>query len=146
MKTSKLYLILFAIGLTFNYSCNEVSKEEQEFDALMQNVIDVHDEVMPKMGTLSSLIKELEPKIDTTTTGQSYAKAQQDLKNSYDFMMEWMSDFSTKFPHGEENKVDDIEKFTAKKKLLQEEKIEVTKLKDQINSSIDAAKQLLEKS
>ncbi|WP_299261541.1 hypothetical protein [uncultured Aquimarina sp.] len=146
MKTNRLYYLLFILGLILNVSCNQLSKEEQEFDALMQNVIDVHDEVMPQMGTMSSLIKDLEPKIDTTATGKSYANAQKDLKDSYDFMMDWMSDFSTKFPHGEENTTKDIEKFTAKMKMLQEEEIEVNKLKDQINSSINNAKKLLEKS
>ncbi|WP_299443287.1 hypothetical protein [uncultured Aquimarina sp.] len=146
MKTNKLYFFLIITGLLFHVSCNQLSKEEQEFDGLMQKVIDVHDEVMPKMGTMSSLIKDLEPKIDTTEVGKSHAKAQKNLKDSYDFMMDWMNDFSTKFPHGEENTAEDIEKFTAKMKMLQEEEIEVNKLKDQINSSIDNAKKLLEKS
>ncbi|WP_298549050.1 hypothetical protein [uncultured Aquimarina sp.] len=146
MKTKRLYCFLFTLGLIFNVACNQLSKEEQEFDALMQKVIDVHDEVMPKMGTMSSLIKDLEPKIDTTATGKSYATAQKDLKDSYDFMMDWMGDFSNKFPHGEENTTKDIEKFTAKMKMLQEEELEVKKLRDQINSSINNAKKLLEKS
>jgi len=138
--------VLTIIASLLIFSCNQLSKEEQEFDALMQKVIDVHDEVMPKMGTMSSLIKDLESKIDTTAVGQSHAKAQKELKDSYDFMMDWMEDFTSKFPHGEENKADDMEKFTAKMKTLQEEEIEVNKLKDQINSSIDNAKKLLEKS
>ncbi|WP_378172742.1 hypothetical protein [Aquimarina sp. SS2-1] len=146
MKTNKLYYFLFIIGIIFTVSCNQLSKEEQEFDTLMQQVIDVHDEVMPKMGTMSSLIKDLEPKIDTTTTGKSYAKAQKDLKDSYDFMMDWMSDFSNKFPHGEEITTDDLEKFTSKMKMLKEEEVEVNKLRDQINSSIDNAKKILKKS
>ncbi|MFD2562661.1 hypothetical protein [Aquimarina rubra] len=146
MKPIKLYFFLLITGFLFNFSCNQLSKEEQEFDTLMQQVIDVHDEVMPKMGTMSSLIKDLEPKIDTTSTGKSYAKAQKDLKDSYDFMMDWMSDFSNKFPHGEEITTDDLEKFTAKMKMLKEEEVEVNKLRDQINSSIDNAKKLLEKS
>lgn len=145
MKTTKLYFFLVIAGFLFNISCNQLSKEEQEFDTLMQKIIDVHDEVMPKMGTMSSLIKDLEPKIDTTAIGKSHANAQKNLKDSYDFMMDWMGDFSTKFPHGEENNVEDVEKFTKKMKMLQEEETEVNKLKDQINSSIDTAKKLLEK-
>ncbi|MHA7060156.1 hypothetical protein ACWGOQ_0023215 [Aquimarina sp. M1] len=146
MKTNILYIFMLIGGLLFNFSCNQLSKEEKEFDALMQKVIDVHDEVMPKMGTMSSLIKDLEPKIDTTATGKTYKEAQKDLKDSYDFMMDWMSDFSNKFPHGEENTADDLEKFNNKMKMLQEEEEEVNKLRDQINSSIDTAKKLLEKS
>jgi len=146
MKTNTLYITFAIIGLLFSVSCNQLSKEEQEFDAMMQRVIDVHDEVMPKMGTMSSLIKDLESKIDTTATGKSYEKAQKELKDSYDFMMDWMSDFSNKFPHGEENTAEDMTKFMEKMKVLQEEEIEVNQLKDQINSSIDTAKKLLKKS
>jgi enamine deaminase RidA (YjgF/YER057c/UK114 family) len=112
----------------------------------MKKVIDVHDEVMPKMGEMSNLIKELESKIDTTVQGKSYAKAQQDVKDAYDFMMTWMSDFSDKFPHEEEGGKADSEKISSQMKLLREEEIKVHSLKDQINSSITNAKQLLEKS
>ncbi|KAA1244380.1 hypothetical protein [Aquimarina sp. RZ0] len=140
MKQCIISLILLIV------SCNQLSKEEQEFDDLMQKVIDVHDEVMPKMGEMSSLIKNLEAKIDTTSTGQTYANAQKKLKDSYDFMMNWMSDFSNKFPHNENVTPEDEEEFNLKLEILREEKIEVNKLRDQINASIDNAKKLLEKS
>ncbi|MDH7448328.1 hypothetical protein [Aquimarina sp. 2201CG14-23] len=146
MKNSNIHYILCILGLLVFFSCNQLSKEEQEFDTLMQKIIDVHDEVMPKMGQMSTLIKELESKIDTTSQGKNYAKAQKDLKDSYDFMMDWMSDFSTKFPYGEENTADDKEKFNTKMKMLEQEEIEVNKLRDQINSSIDQADKLLDQS
>ncbi|WP_159090948.1 hypothetical protein [Aquimarina aquimarini] len=144
MKLSFLYSALLALLICV--SCNQLSKEEQEFDVLMQKVIDVHDEVMPKMGEMSSLIKDLESKIDTTAQGQSYAKAQKDVKDAYDFMMTWMSDFSDQFPHEEESSKTDPEKLSSQMKLLKEEEVKVTKLKEQINSSIENAKQLLQKS
>lgn len=144
MKLSFLYATSLLL-LVFT-SCNQLSKEEQEFDVLMQKVIDVHDEVMPKMGEMSSLIKDLETKIDTTAQGKSYAKAQQEVKDAYDFMMTWMSDFSDKFPHEEEGSKTDPKKVSSQMKLLKEEEIKVNSLKDQINSSIKNAKQLLEKS
>lgn len=124
-------------------SCNSLSKEEQAFDSKMQEIIDVHDEVMPKMGEMSALIKNLESKIDSTTATKSYQKAQQDLKDGYDFMMEWMSDFSQKFPHDEKNKKFSKEELTAKMKMLEEEEAEVKKLKDHITSSIQNAKSVL---
>ncbi len=142
MKSPFLYSTLALILLFI--SCNQLSKEEQEFDALMQKVIDVHDEVMPKMGEMSTLIKELESKIDTTASGKSHAKAQENLKDSYDFMMQWMGDFSEKFPHTEEKL--SSEKMNTQMKLLKEEEVKVNKLRDQINASIDDAKRLLEKS
>lgn len=138
-------LILYTTLSLLFISCNKLSKEEQEFDTLMQEVIDVHDEVMPKMSEISSLIGELESKIDTTVTGQAYAAAQSELKESHDFMMEWMSDFSDKFPHGEEVKNEDKEKFAAKMKMLKEEQIEVNLMRDQVNTSLANAKAILKK-
>ncbi|AXT60358.1 hypothetical protein D1816_08340 [Aquimarina sp. AD10] len=141
MKLPIIYTLVSAVILLT--SCNQLSKEEQEFDAIMENVIIVHDEVMPKMTELSSLIKNLDPKIDTTAVGKSHAKAQQDLKDSYDFMMEWMRDFSEKFPHTEEKL--SPEKMASQMNLLKKEEIEVKQLRDQINTSIANAKSLLEK-
>ena len=125
-------------------SCNQLSKEEQEFDALMQQVIDVHDEVMPKMGEMGSLINELGTKIDTTAQGKTYAKAQQDVKDAYDFMMTWMSDFSETFPHDQENSKMSKDEVLSQLKLLQEEEVKVNRLRDQINTSIENAKKLLQ--
>ncbi len=144
MKIPFIYSILTLLAIFT--SCNQLSKEEQEFDILMQKVIDVHDEVMPKMGEMSGIIKELETKIDTTAQGQSYAKAQQDVKDAYDFMMSWMSEFSDTFPHQEEDQKVDAEKMSLQIKLLQKEEVKVNKLKDQINASIENAKQILKKS
>ncbi len=145
MKKNKICSLLLLLGVFTLFSCNQISKEEQEFDTLMKKIIDVHDEVMPKMGEMSSLIKDLDSKIDTSTIGKSYAKAQNDLKKSYDYMMDWMSDFSTKFPHGEKVKSDDINEFTKKMEILKQEEINVNRLRDQINTSIDNAKKLTTK-
>ncbi|GGX31488.1 hypothetical protein [Aquimarina muelleri] len=142
MKLSFLYTSLLLLFI----SCNQLSKEEQEFDLLMQNVIDVHDEVMPKMGEMSSLIKELEAKIDTTSQGQSYAKAQQDIKDAYDYMMTWMSNFSDTFPPTDKDVTIASDEMAKQVKLLKEEEIKVNTLRDKINSSIKKAKDLLQKS
>ncbi len=142
----KLSFIFSALMLMLLFtSCNLLSGEEKEFDTLMQKVIDVHDEVMPKMGEVSTLIKRIDPKVDTTAIGKPYAKAQQDLKDSYDFMMKWMSDFSDTFPYAEDRKADSKE-LSKQMELLKQEEVKVNQLKDHINSSIKNAKKLLEKS
>ncbi|MFC5046282.1 hypothetical protein ACFSTE_04075 [Aquimarina hainanensis] len=150
-------IICICLTTLFFISCNKEtqSKEEKEFDALMKQVIDIHDEVMPRMGEISSLIKELKPKIDTTAQGKVYEKSQLELKKSYDHMMRWMSDFGRKFSSGhghdhgdghdeathEEEKFD----YVAKLALLKKEKVAVGELRDEINSSIENAKKLLGK-
>ncbi|TYP72806.1 hypothetical protein [Aquimarina intermedia] len=140
-KLSNLVFILTALLLT--YSCDSLSKEEEAFDKKMQEIIDVHDEVMPKMGEMSALIKNLESKIDTTNATRNYKQAQQNLKDGYDFMMEWMSDFSQKFPHDDKNKELSNEELNVKMKILEQEEVEVKELRDQINSSIQNAKSVL---
>ena len=136
-----LFTLLAAI---FFLSCNSTSEKEEKFDNLMQEVIDVHDEVMPKMTDISQLIAELEKKTDTTQAA-AYQEAQDDLEASYDFMMDWMGDFSNKFPHDEEVTEKDETTFANKLKMLEEEKVEVTLLKEQINTSIANARALLNK-
>lgn len=142
MKKVFLLLLIISANITL-FSCNEQPKEEKEFDAIMTKIIGVHDELMPKMGEMSSLIKNLEVKIDTTSTGKNYVAAQKDLKEAYDFMMEWMEDFSKKFPHNEQVTADNKDVFDSKMKLLKEEEIEVNQLKDKINTSIKNGKKLL---
>ncbi|MCK8522841.1 hypothetical protein M0D21_14785 [Aquimarina sp. D1M17] len=143
MKLHIFYTLILSILII---SCNQLSKEEQEFDVLMQEVIDVHDEVMPKMGEMGTLINELGAKIDTTAQGKTYANAQQDVKDAYDYMMTWMSDFSSTFPHSEKDKKLSKEEVLSQMKLLEKEEVKVKKLRDQINTSIKNAKELLEKS
>ena len=140
-----LYTIIVSLVLVlYLTSCgNQLSKAEQEFDATMQNVIDAHDEVMPKMGNINSLIQQLESKIDTTTTGQAHQKVQKDLKDAYDFMMNWMEDFSEKFPYEEKDKKFTPEELAKKLRVLKEEEIEVQEMRDQINTSILKAENLL---
>lgn len=141
-----LKIITLIGGLIF-FSCKETSKKEKEFDKIMQEVMYAHDEVMPKMTEMSTLINDLESKKDSTTVGQKFAKAQEDLKNAHDFMMEWMQDFSDKFPHQgtklTDNTPEEIEKQLS---MLKEEEKEVKQMRDAVNNSIKNAKELLGKS
>ena len=138
----KISYILFALIVIV--SCNTSSEKEKRFDQLMTEVIEIHDEVMPKMSDISQLISELKKKADTTQTGKAYQEAQSELEESYDFMMTWMSDFSNKFPHNEEVTDQNESEFDAKLRTLEEEKVEVTLLRDQINTSITNARALLQ--
>ena len=136
----KIIIVFTAIlALTF-ISCKQEKKEEST-PTQMQEVMAVHDEVMPKMSTINSLIKKLEVKIDTTETGIKYEKAMQDLQAANKTMMDWMVGFGEKFDS------DEIMKGKAltdeKKKWLDEEEIKVNAMKEQINSSIKNAEILL---
>ena len=69
--------------------------------------------------------------------------SQKDLKDAYDFMMNWMSDFSEKFPYEEKDKKFTPEELAKKLRVLKEEEIEVQEMRDQINASIVKAENLL---
>ncbi len=135
-KISFLFTILL---FTFSFSCKEKKKEATQMD----NVMAIHDEVMPKMGTINTLAKKLVVEInkDTTDTSVSYKKAKKDLENAHKSMMDWMTNFSTRFNTAEV--LDNKALSPEKQEWLNEEEDKVKELRDQINSSIENAEKLL---
>lgn len=138
MKNAILILTLVALFLT---ACKEV-KEDPELTQ-MEQVIAIHDEVMPKMSTISKLVSELKPKVDSTEMGIEYAAAMKDLQDSHKSMMDWMQGFGGRFDF------DEIQNNKAlseeKQAWLDEEEEKVKALKEQINTSIAKANRLLGK-
>ncbi|MEZ4809575.1 MAG: hypothetical protein R2819_04380 [Allomuricauda sp.] len=133
-------LSFLVLSLTL-FSCKETKKDD--FPSKMEQVMAVHDEVMPKMGTLGKLVGELKSKVDTTEIGQQYETAMKDLQDAHASMMEWMGNFGNRFDS------DEILNGKAlseqKQQWLDEEEEKVKALRDQINTSIENAKALLEK-
>lgn len=109
----------------------------------MEKVMAIHDEVMPKMGTISKLVAELKPKVDSTEMGMEYERAMKDLQASHQSMMDWMRGFGDRFDS------DEILKGKAlteqKQKWLDEEEEKVKALREEINSSIERAEAVLKK-
>src|SRR5690606_22846800 len=77
----------------------------------MEEVMAVHDNLMPKMSDISSLMSELETKIDSSQSSTQYQKAINDLEASHKAMMDWMKDFGAKF---------DVDEILKGKPLTQE--------------------------
>ena len=130
----KKHILLFAtllLTITF-YSCKENPKSDTPTQ--MQEVMAVHDEVMPKMGTIGKLISQLDAKIKETDSTDVLVKARQDLRDGNKAMMDWMMNFGNRFD------TDEIMKGKAlteeKQKWLDEEEIKVKALRDQMNTSI----------
>ena len=123
-------------------SCKNVT-EKKEKPTQMEQVMLVHDEVMPKMGKLSKLVAELKAKVDTTETGMQYEAAMRDLQSANKSMMDWMRGFGDRFDSDE---ILNGKELTAQKQeWLNEEEQKVNALKEKINSSIEKAEGLLEK-
>ncbi len=135
----KVILLLVLVCIS---SCKQ-EKKGSEVPTQMEEVMIIHDEVMPKMGKLSKLVSELKEKIDTTATGKEYAAAMKDLKDSNKSMMDWMMGFSDRFNPDEI--LEGKELSLEKKEWLNEEEVKVKALKEQINSSIEKAEALLDK-
>jgi len=136
MKRILLLLVVVLVTLT----CKEAQKETQE-PTRMERVIAVHDEVMPKMGTIGKLISELESKVDSTSVGKQYEVAIDDLEDGYNMMMDWMKGFGDRFDSDEIMEGKALTK--EKEALLIEEEEKVNIMKDKINSSIANAQALL---
>lgn len=138
----KNYVYLTILLLTLSFSCKEKEKEV-EGPSQMEQVMAIHDEVMPKMSTLGKLVGELNTKIDTTETGLKYEAAMKDLQAAHNSMMDWMKGFGDRFDS------DEILNGKAlsdeKQKWLDLEEVKVKDLKEQINSSIANAEALLGK-
>ncbi len=134
--------IILALGLFLISSCKEKGKTP-ESNTQMEEVMAIHDEVMPKMGTLGKLVGELKPRVDSTETGLAYQKAMTDLQDAHKAMMDWMRDFGNRF--NSEEILEGKALSAEKQQWLDEEEEEVKALKEQINGSIARAEALLNK-
>ena len=84
-------------------SCEEKKKEAQ--DVLYDQVMEVHDEIMPKMGDIMKYKKQLKSKVDALAenaemNSEKISELQQaiaELDNSHEEMMAWMREFNPDF-------------------------------------------------
>ena len=76
----KVFSILICTVLFLSFSCKE-EKKAPEGSSQMEEVMAIHDEVMPKMGTIGKLVGDLKAKVDTTEMGQKYEVAMKDLQD-----------------------------------------------------------------
>ena len=134
MRIFKLTFYVLCLSLLMT-SCKKEHKSTQ-----MQNVVAIHDELMPKMSTIGSLINQLNNSSDSLQNKEA-VKA---LKSSHNAMMMWMHDFGKDFNTDEVMRGKTLSE--EKKKLLDIQEEKVSALKVQIDSSIENAKVVLNKS
>ncbi|MDF4203557.1 hypothetical protein PXD56_11350 [Maribacter sp. SA7] len=135
-----LYTITIATLLTF-IACKETKKTEEP--SKMEHVMSIHDEVMPKMGTLGKLVGQLKPMADSLGAESVEAKAMKDLQEANRSMMDWMQGFGDRFDADEI--MNGKELSDEKKEWLNEEEEKVQQVKENINSSIERAEEILSK-
>ncbi|WP_372945562.1 hypothetical protein [Muriicola sp.] len=135
MKPTILILSFFLI-----FSCKTENKKPDQ-PTKMQEVIAIHDEVMPKMSDISKLVAELKPMADSTEAGMKYMTAMKDLQAAHRSMMDWMQGFGSRFDSDEI--LNGKELSEEKRTWLLEEEQKVIQLREDINGSIERAETLL---
>jgi len=134
-----LGLVMIAI---FTFACGG------GFDAKVEEgkILDVHDEVMPKLGEVMSLKRKVLAKATEIEADNPDAESLDDLRNlageldaAREGMMKWMNDWAK----GKEDHVNRTSSEEEQKAFFAAEMALVTKVKEDINSSIAAAKEIL---
>lgn len=136
--------ILF-LGLIISISCNKSSHHEEHEQAetpnpnqaLYEEVMAVHDDVMPKADEIYQLKKELQDKIAKTPDLVADKKKQLDqiiaeLDSADHSMMDWMHKF---------NPLPDSANQETAREYLENEMEKIKKVRELINGSIQKAKE-----
>ncbi|MBI1770318.1 MAG: hypothetical protein HYR67_18260 [Bacteroidetes bacterium] len=146
----KISTKIMFLGLLITISCNKSGShehhEEEEVvnnpnQALYEEVMAVHDEVMPKTEEIYRLKKELQDKIAKTPNLIADKKKQLDqiiaeLDSADHSMMDWMHKF---------NPLPDSVNQEAAREYLENEMERIKKVRELINGSIQKAKEEIEK-
>jgi len=135
----RVFLILLISTLTLVSCKTERSKKDVKFTQ-MENVIAIHDEVMPKMSTINTLVSKLKI-VPDSLQNETHRSAISELETSHNSMMDWMKVFSTRFNSDEVLRGKELSE--EKQQWLDEEEVKVNVLKKQINESIKRAELLL---
>lgn len=129
----KNFLISFII-ITF-FSC---SSQKTEQENLHENIIAIHNEVMPKMETIAELSKklkekevQLEGKAENKEDLASIKKSINNLNDASKGMMNWMHGYNSQY---------DTLPIEISIKYLKEEKLKIEKVKAEMNKAIGEAK------
>jgi len=138
--------LVFCLGVVL--ACNtEADKLSEEFNAKMDIAIEAHDDVMPKMSKIGTLINELEGEIDSLNR-ESHEAAMKDLQLGHDRMMGWMKTFGNNFSPDEiQNglQTENLDSIKLKLELIEKNSTAAEDMKNLINSSIERAEGLLNK-
>lgn len=134
-QTAFLFLLMV---LAFSACNTEQSSEEQRWDEMMA----IHDEVMPKMGDLNRLSRDIRAQLDTVPPVDTLLKLQQldlliRLGKAEEGMMLWMNELEV---------LDDLRAAKSHQEImryLETEKQRISTVRDSMNASIEAGKAAL---
>jgi len=141
----KIHSKILFIGLIITSSCNKSGKHEHAEEnapsgnpnqALYEQVMDIHDEVMPKTDEIYKLKKELQDKIAKSPNMVADKKKELDqiiheLDSADDSMMDWMHKFDPLPDSANQEKA---------REYLENEMERIKKVRELINGTIQKAK------
>ncbi len=119
----------------------KTSNETTEEVTQMEEIVAVHDELMPKMSEISLLITQLEERMDSTQADSIRQVVVMDLKSANEAMMTWMMDFSKDYDS--EEVMEGKELTPEKEALLDTYTSSVMELKDKMEGAMERAQALL---
>ena len=132
----KRVLSLFVITLLV-FSCE---KKENKFETLKTEVFAIHDEVMKeKWRELMPLRKKVLERVNGSTNPEEVRNVALDLEKAHEGMIKWMNDWDANSTPHVNNESTEEEKMT----FINAEIERVKKVKEDINSSIAEAKEIL---
>jgi len=147
MKTTMIIFVPLVLLIASCEGRKQAGKEsgaaQVNIEELKQSVIDVHDEIMPKMGELMSLKKEVADKIAQLEEGSSVENeelirqlrtTEENLERSHDEMMQWMRQFK---PDMDDMVQEEVVKY------LENQKSKIKQVGELTNESIAKARELL---
>jgi hypothetical protein len=139
-----LQFILFALFNILIGACQN-NREVTEDKEIKNEVIEIHDEIMPEMQTVFNLKKSLNQRLDSLNNinigkenplKSEFEAAIQELNEANQDMMQWMRNFNPKFESDQENERIAYYK-TEKEKIL--------KVKSKFTEAIEKAEMTLAK-
>lgn len=147
------FLMSLILSVTILFSCGNQNKTErdqlqiedrkpseaeQAETALYEEVMAIHDEVMPKMDDMMRLKSQLQAKLEQKETTQEEAlalrSAIKELEQADEAMMQWMRNFKP------QDHVNDHQKVIA---YYQEQKKYIKEVKDKMLAAIENARKKL---
>ncbi len=125
------YMTLIIIAFVLGCKPGDYSPEVKQ---LFDEVMAIHDEVMPEMGTIHKLKKQLGPLQGNDTRSDHVEELMARLDSAGVLMMDWMADFKVPGDAEEHIQID----------YLINEKTRIEEISNAMKSSIESAKSYLD--
>ncbi len=131
------FLTMTMVSLLLVCSCETKNPDFEQEDSLRNEVFAIHDEVMPKMSDIVRLKGGLIEMPTDSISGPMVKATNAQLEKSEDAMMNWMNNFKSPEKLRESKNHEEIMAY------LENEKLEIAKVRDEMKNSIEAAERIL---